>query len=320
MNNTVSFKSFLARNSATAFLAGIVGLAILIIALIDSNFVRGTNLLNVLTQQAALGIVTLGVAIALIAGCIDLTVGNVLASTAAVAALLIRSNMNPGVIVMTTCIFGFVLGLINGLIVVKTGINTFIATLGLMSIYQGVALIIPKGVNVYLEGRFAQFATYRIFGLVPIPILYFIVIGALVYLTMRFTRFGRKIYSIGGNEEAARLSGINVGRIKILTYSVSGLFAAFSSLIVISRIGQSQPAMGASYPLEAIAAAVIGGVSLSGGRGKVIGVLLGVVLLGLMRNALNILRVVTFYQYVMVGAVIIVAVTISRIGSKTDKS
>jgi ribose/xylose/arabinose/galactoside ABC-type transport system permease subunit len=184
-----------------------------------------------------------------------------------------------------------------------------------MSVYQGVALIIPNGNNIYLQGKFGDFGTYRIAGLIPIPIVYFIIATILVYLLMRFTKFGRRLYSIGGNGEAAFLAGINLDLNKILAYTISGLLASFTSLIVISRIGQSQPAMGVAYPLEAIAAAVIGGAALSGGKGTIPGVFLGVILLGLIRNSLNILRVASFYQYVMLGVVIIIAVALSNIGT-----
>lgn len=297
------------------YLLGIIIIAIIIMSILDPNFFTVINLFNILNQQSTLGIVTMGVAIAMLSGCIDLTVGNLLASTAAIAAILLKTGVNDGWVILLTCLTGLAAGAINGLIVVKSRIDTFIATLGLMSVYQGLALIIPKGNNIYLEGRFAWFGTYRIAGLISLPVIYFVIISILVYFLMRFTKFGRKLYSIGGNSEASFLAGINIDLNKILAYAISGLFASFTSLIVISRIGQSQPAMGTSYPLEAIAAAVIGGVALSGGKGKIEGVFLGVILLGLIRNSLNILRVPSFYQYVMLGLVIIVAVTISNIGS-----
>ena len=144
---------------------------------------------------------------------------------------------------------------------------------------------------------------------------YFVTIAVIAYFVMRFTKFGRRLYSIGGNPETAYLSGINLDWNKITAYAISGFLASFTSLIVISRIGQSQPAMGVAYPLETIAASVIGGVALSGGRGSIPGVFLGVILLGLIRNSLNILRVQSFYQYVMLGVVIVIAVTLSNIGS-----
>jgi len=184
-----------------------------------------------------------------------------------------------------------------------------------MSIYQGIALIIPNGNNIYLQGKFGWFGTYRVADVVPISVIYFVGITIIAYLIMRYAKYGRKLYSIGGNSEAAFLAGINLGFNKIIAYAVTGLLSGFTSLIVISRIGQSQPAMGVSYPLEAIAAAVIGGVGLSGGRGSIPGVFLGVILLGLIRNSLNLLRVPSFYQYVMLGAVIIIAVALSNLGA-----
>ncbi len=302
-------------NKSVLYLLVIIIFAILVMSLLDSKFFTARNLLNILNQQSTLGIATIGVTIAMISGCIDLTIGNLLASSAAVAALLLNAEVNVALVILLTCLFGLVAGFINGLIVVKTGIDTFIATLGLMSVYQGLALIIPGGNNIYLKGKLANFGTYRVAGFIPIPIFYFLTVALIAYFVMRFLRFGRRLYSIGGNPETAFLAGINLSRNKIAAYAISGLLASFTSLIVISRIGQSQPAMGVAYPLEAIAAAVIGGVKLSGGSGTIPGVFLGVILLGLIRNSLNILRVQSFYQYVMLGVVIIIAVTLSNIGS-----
>lgn len=302
------------NNISVYYLLGIVLIACVIMALLDPNFLTVRNLFNVLNQQSTLGIATMGVAMALIAGCIDLTIGNLLASTAAIAALMLTAGVSDFWVIILTCLAGFVAGIFNGVIVVKTRIDSFIATLGLLSVYQGIALIIPNGNNIYLQGKFGWFGTYRVAGIIPLPVIYFVVITIIAYLVMRFTKYGRRLYSIGGNSEAAYLAGINLDINRIIAYAVSGLLSAFTSLIVISRIGQSQPAMGVSYPLEAIAAAVIGGVALSGGRGTIPGVFLGVILLGLIRNSLNILRVPSFYQYVMLGAVIIIAVTLSNLG------
>jgi len=302
-------------DKSVLYLFVIIIFAMLIMSLLEPKFFTTRNLFNILNQQSTLGIATIGVAIAMISGCIDLTIGNLLASTAAIAALLLNAEVNVFLVILLTCLSGLAAGFVNGLIVVKTRINTFIATLGLMSVYQGLALIIPRGNNIYLQGKLANFGTYRVAGLIPLPIFYFVTIAVIAYFVMRFTKFGRRLYSIGGNPETAYLSGINLDRNKITAYAISGFLASFTSLIVISRIGQSQPAMGVAYPLETIAASVIGGVALSGGRGSIPGVFLGVILLGLIRNSLNILRVQSFYQYVMLGVVIVIAVTLSNIGS-----
>lgn len=303
-------------NKPVLYLLVIIIGAVVIMSLLDPKFFTARNLLNILNQQSTLGIATIGVSIAMISGCIDLTIGNLLACTAAIAALLLNAGVGVVWVVIITCLSGLAGGFLNGLIVVKTRIDTFIATLGLMSVYQGLALIIPGGNNIYLQGKLANFGTYRVGGQVPIPIFYFIIVALVAYFVMRYLKFGRRLYSIGGNPETAYLAGINLDRNKISAYAISGFLASFTSLIVISRIGQSQPAMGVAYPLEAIAAAVIGGVALSGGRGSIPGVFLGVILLGLIRNSLNILRVQSFYQYVMLGVVIVIAVTLSNIGSR----
>jgi ribose transport system permease protein len=303
-------------NRSVLYLLVIIVGAVIVMSLLDPKFFTARNLLNILNQQSTLGIATIGVAIAMISGCIDLTIGNLLACTAAVAALLLKAEVNVVWVILITCLSGLAGGFVNGLIVVKSRIDTFIATLGLMSVYQGLALIIPGGNNIYLQGKLANFGTYRVGGLIQIPIFYFIAVALVAYVVMRFFKFGRRLYSIGGNPETAYLAGINLDRNKISAYAISGFLASLTSLIVISRIGQSQPAMGVAYPLEAIAAAVIGGVALSGGRGSIPGVFLGVILLGLIRNSLNILRVQSFYQYVMLGVVIVIAVTLSNIGSQ----
>lgn len=303
-------------NRSVYYLLGILVVAVIVMSFLDPNFLTLRNIINVLNQQSTLGIVTMGVAIAMIAGLIDLTVGNVLACAAGIAAIaLTRWGLSDVVVILIACLAGLTAGVFNGFVVVKTRIDSFIATLGLMTIYQGLALIISNGNNVYLQGKFGWFGTYRVGGVIPLPVIFFLVITILAYIVTRFTKFGRKLYAIGGNSEAAFLSGINLDINKISAYAISGLLAGFTSLIVISRIGQSQPAMGVSYPLEAIAAAVIGGVSLSGGRGTIPGVFLGVILLGLIRNSLNILRVPSFYQYVMLGSIIIIAVTLSNLGT-----
>jgi ribose/xylose/arabinose/galactoside ABC-type transport system permease subunit len=195
--------------------AGIILVAVIIMSLLDPNFLTSRNLLNILNQQSTLGIVTMGVAVALIAGCIDLTVGNLLACIAAIAALLLQAGVNDGLVILLACAAGLLAGAINGVIVVKTRIDSFIATLGLLTIYQGIALIIPNGNNIYLQGKFDWIGTYRVGDILPIPVVYFVIVTIIFYIVMRFTKFGRKLYSIGGNPEAAFLAGINLDINKI---------------------------------------------------------------------------------------------------------
>ena len=303
-------------NRSVLYLLVVLAVAIVAMSLLDSNFLRVGNIFNVLNQQSTIGIVVIGVTLVMISGCIDLTVGFVLACAAGVAAIsLTRWGFSDWQAILLACGFGLMAGIVNGVIVAKTRIDSFICTLGLMSVYQGLALIIPNGNNIYLQGKFGWFGTTRVGGVVPLPVIYYALIAIAAYLLTRYSKFGRKLYSIGGNAEAAFLVGINLDLNRIAAYAISGLLAGFTSLIVISRIGQSQPAMGTPYALESIAAAVIGGVSLSGGKGTIPGVILGTILLGLIRNSLNILRVPTFYQYVMLGVVIILAVTLSNMGS-----
>ena len=188
------FKLISRGNRSVFYLLGIIIAAMVVMSFLDPNFFTVRNLFNVLNQQATLGIATMGVAIAMITGCIDLTIGNLLASTAAIAAILLNAGVSNIWVILLTCLAGLVAGVLNGVIVVKTRIDTFIASLGLMSVYQGVALIIPNGNNIYLQGKFVDFGTYRIAGIIPLPVIYFIVITIIVYMVMRFTKFGRRLY------------------------------------------------------------------------------------------------------------------------------
>lgn len=302
------------NNRSVAILFFIILIGVIVISIFEPNFLTTRNIFNVLLQVSAVGIVTMGTAVVLISGCIDLSIGYLFSVAGTVGALMVVSKTNDAVIILATLAVGILGGFINGIIVSKTRVESFIITLGMMSVYRGLALILTGGNNVYLQNRFTWIGKGRI-GIVPVPVIIFLFIILLTFSLMRFTKFGRKVYAVGGNEEAAYLAGINVNLIKIVVYMINGLFAGVASLIMISRIGQSQPSVGADYPLEAIASAVIGGVALAGGRGTVQGTFLGVILMGLINNSLNMLHVPSFYQYVTLGTIIILAIILSNIGS-----
>ena len=204
---------------------------------------------------------------------------------------------------------------INGVIIATTRCIPIIITLGMMSVYQGLALLVTGGYTQNLKGTF-QFLGRGQVLYIPVPVLVLLAVNVLAFLFLKYTKFGRRVYVLGANENAAYVSGINILSNKILVYTVHGITAGIASLVLVSRIGSAIAVMGNGYELRSIAAAVIGGVSIMGGEGTVLGAFLGVMLLGLISNALNILNVPSSFQNVALGVVIVFAVIISTMGSK----
>ena len=299
-------------------LVGIIILASIVLTAIEPNFLSSTNIFNILQQNTALCLVTLGAGVVLLSGNIDLSVGNMLAVCAVIGGKLVVEGSTDMSVIIMTLLIGIVFGIINGIIVTYSKVDSFIITLGLLSIYQALALILCNGNNVYLKGAFNALGNSKV-GDVPLLVILLAVATVIMVLVMKYTKFSRRIYAIGGNEEVAFLAGIKINLYKIMVYTISGLFSSLGGLVVLSRIGQATPAMGGDYALQSITAAVIGGIALSGGRGKIIGAILGGIMLGLITNALNMLRVPSYYQYMVLGIVIIAAVIVSNLGERNKK-
>jgi len=304
------------NNLSLWILVGIILVASAVLTIIEPNFISLSNIFNILQQNTALCLVTLGAGVVLLSGNIDLSVGNMLAVCAVIAGQLVVEGYTDASVIIITLLIGLAFGIINGLIVTYSKVDSFIITLGLLSIYQALALILCNGNNVYLKGEFSVLGNYKVGGEVPLLIIILAVIAVIMVAVMKYTKYSRRIYAIGGNEEVAFLAGIKVNIYKISVYTISGLFASIGGLVVLSRIGQATPAMGGDYALQSITAAVIGGIALSGGRGKIIGAVLGGIMLGLITNALNMLRVPSYYQYMVLGIVIIAAVIVSSLGDR----
>lgn len=314
-----NFVKGIKNNLQIFMLLAIILIACVALTIIEPNFISSTNIFNILQQVSTLGLVTLGAAVVLLSGNIDLSVGNLLAVCAVVGGKLVVDGYTDGSVIFVTVLLGLAAGIANGIIVTYSKVDSFIITLGLMSIYQAFALILCDGNNVYLKGEFSWLGSIKVGGIVPIQVLILAGCVAIMVLVMKYTKFGRRIYAIGGNEEVAYLAGIKVKVYKVAVYMVSGLFASIGGLILLSRIGQATPSMGTDYALQSITAAVIGGVALSGGRGKILGVVFGTIMLGLINNALNMLHVPSYYQYMVLGLVIILAVVVSNIGSNKKR-
>lgn len=297
------------RSRQLGTFAGLLALCLVLWAA-TPHFLTVSNLLNVLEQTSINAIVAVGMTYVIISGGIDLSVGSVLAVAGIALALALENGVPAAVAILIALATGSICGLANGLLITFGRLPPFIATLGMMSVARGAALMLAEGrpISGFSEA-FRALATARVL-MIPAPVL----LTALVYLVAHFvlvrTVFGRATYAIGGNEEAARLSGVHVRFHKTVVYGVAGLTSALAAILLTARLNSAQPTAGTMYELDAIAATVIGGTSLLGGEGTLVGALIGALIMGVLRNGLNLLNVSSFFQQVVIGAVIIGAVLI----------
>ncbi|KQL45745.1 ribose ABC transporter permease [Brevibacillus choshinensis] len=297
----------------------LLGLALIVIVLsiINSDFLTISNIFNVLRQISINALIAFGMTFVILTGGIDLSVGSMLALASAITAGLMASGMDTWLAVLIGLLAGVVMGAINGVIVAKGKVAPFIGTLATMTVFRGLTLVYTEGRPITgLNPDFAMLGK-GFFLDIPMPVIWMLISFAILYFILRHTTFGRHVYALGSNEEATKLSGISTGKVKVLVYSISGLFAALSGIILTSRLNSAQPTAGTSYELDAIAAVVLGGTSLSGGRGWIVGTLIGAMIIGVLDNGLNLLNVSSFYQSVVKGAVILIAVLLDR--SKASK-
>jgi ribose transport system permease protein len=289
--------------------AGLVALCVVLWAA-TPHFLTVTNLLNVLEQTSINAIVAVGMTFVIISGGIDLSVGSVLALAGIALASAIAAAVPVPAAVLLALASGTACGLANGVLITFGRLPPFIATLGMMSVARGAALMVAEGrpISGFSEG-FRALATGHVL-MVPAPVIITIVVYGVAHFVLGHTVFGRATYAIGGNEEAARLSGVPVRFHKTAVYGVAGLTSAAAAVILTARLNSAQPTAGTMYELDAIAATVIGGTSLLGGEGSVVGALIGALIMGVLRNGLNLLDVSSFFQQVVIGGVIIGAVLI----------
>jgi ribose transport system permease protein len=291
--STISIRKYASENGA---LAGLVVLA-LVIAVMQPAFLNAQNLLNVGVQAAVIAIMAFGMTFVVVAGGIDLSVGSIAALAAMVGAL----TAGPiGLVVGALC------GLVNGALISYGKLPPFIATLAMLSVARGLTLVFSEG-QPHETDALVTFLGSNLAPMVPLPLLLMLAFFGITGLVLTRTNLGRRMYAIGGNEEAAKLSGIDVRRQKLWIYALSGLFAAAAGLVLAGRLGSAGPQAAVGYELDAIAAVVIGGASLSGGVGRATGTLVGALVLAVLRNGLNLLQVPPFWQQVVIGAVIALA-------------
>lgn len=300
----------------------IIALVVLCLALsinpvTRNSFLTLKNVFNVLRQISSNLFLACGMTMVIILGGIDLSVGSVIALSGCIAAgAVARYQLPLPVAIIIGILVGLIIGMMNGLIVSKTTIPAFIVTLATMNIAKGLAYVYTGGSPVRVVTKEWQFIGAGYIGIVPTPVIILIVVLIITGLIMNRTKIGRYIYAVGGNAQAARFSGINVARVKFFVHAYSGLMAGLAGVVLASRMYSGQPTAGEGAEMDAIAAVVVGGTSMSGGFGKIGGTIIGGLIIGVLNNGLNLLNVNSFWQYVVKGAVILLAVFIDYLKNR----
>lgn len=278
-------------------------------SIMKPQFFKLGNVENILRQISVYGIIGYGVCFIIITTGIDLGLGSYMALTGVIAAYFAHQESLPGIVgVIAGCVVGILIGLINGLIISITKIPPFIVTLGMTTITRGAASLFTNGKPITdLTGSFRWWGSGRVFGLAT-PILWLILFTIVCYILLDHTKFGKYTKAIGGNEKAAIISGINVFKYKVLIYTFSGFCCGFAGVVLAARVASGSPSAAEGYELDAIAGAVIGGTSMSGGKGSIFGVLIGSMVIGVLNSGLNILNVSSYWQEIVKGVIIVVAV------------
>jgi len=288
---------------------GLVGLCVAL-SLLTPHFLSVSNLLNVMEQTTINAVIALGMTVVILTAGIDLSVGSLVALAGVVLASALQAGAPMPVAAAAGVLVGAACGLVNGGLVTLGRLPPFIATLGMMSVARGAALVYTEGRPISgFDAGFRVLSTGRVLG-IPLPVLLTVVVYVAGHLLLTRTRFGRYVYAIGGNEEATRLSGVPVRFHKTMVYVLSGAASGLAAVLLTARLNSAQPIAGIMYELDAIAATVIGGTSLMGGSGTLLGTLIGALIMGVLRNGLNLLGVSSFLQQIVIGAVIIVAVLV----------
>lgn len=309
--SVTNYKGF--RINQAIILAFILVFIIIVVSLIQPRFISIDNLINILLQIVVLGILSFGMNLLMISGGLDLSIGMNISLSACIITTLVSANYNLALSITAGFLTSVLCGFINGLIISKSGGMPFVITLGTMTVFNGIALVITKGESHSLKSKFQYLGQAKL-GFLPVSVIILIVIGLVTFFILKYSKLGRALFAIGGNEKAAVFSGIKPDRVKILIYTLNGVIVGIASLVLVSRLGSAVPTTGSGYELRTIAAVVVGGTSLFGGRGNVFGCLMGVTLLGVVSNVLNVLNVSYFFQGTILGTIIIGAAIISTFG------
>jgi len=315
--------------SSQPILKPLIALLLMVFAMtfLSGNFATSDNFFNVMRQVSVNLCISVGMTLVILTGGIDLSVGSVLALSGAVAAGLMKNGLaleGPDLFVgftfwgcvLAALLIGALLGAFNGLMITRFKLPPFVATLGMLTIARGLTMLYTNGFPITGLGKSVSFLGTGWFAGVPMPVWIAVLVVVFFAFYMKKTRTGRYIYAIGGNEKASLLSGINVSKVLLLVYTLSGVLSAVAGLLVTARLDSAQPNAGSGYELDAIAAVVIGGTSMSGGKGSIAGTVVGALIIGVLNNGLVLLDVSPFWQQVIKGFVIIGAVVLDKYSSK----
>lgn len=300
-----SFKDFAKKNVMIGVLLGLI----IICSICSPYFLQSNNLLNVVRQISITGILSIAMTFVLLTGGIELSVGYNMAMITVVVALI--SDWNPLLIILTALALGVVVGIVNGTIIAVLDVPAFIVTLGMMKLLDGVALMISNGSPIaeWPEGLLFL-GSGKIGGVFPVQAVVFIIVCIIAAVILKKTRLGRYTYAIGGNSEASRLCGVNVKKYTVCVYAIAGLLAALCGILMETQLKMGKSGVGEGYEMDAITAAVIGGTSLKGGVGTVGGTIIGVLIIGILANFLNLKNVESYYQTIIKGAIVVIAAAV----------
>ncbi|MDD4761288.1 MAG: ribose ABC transporter permease [Bacteroidaceae bacterium] len=290
---------------------------VIVMSFASEHFLTLSNFLNLMRQISVNALIAFGLTFVILTGGIDLSVGSVVALAGALAAGMIASGMNTFTGILLGLLFGFLAGALNGAIVALGNVQPFIATLATMTIYRGLTLLYTNGVPITgLSKSFTFLGQGYFFDVIPVPMVIMLIVFAVSYVMLAKTKYGRYIYAVGGNEKTSFLSGINTKKIKISVYAISGLCAALAGIVLAARLNSAQPTAGQAFETDAIAATVIGGTSMAGGRGWIVGTFIGALVIGIITNGLNLLNVQPYFQQIVKGLIILAAVLLDRAKGK----
>lgn len=290
------------------------------LSIVSPQFLTLDNILSVGLQISVIALLSIGELLVIITAGIDLSVGSILAFSGVITSLLLVNELPIPFAILIGIAAGTFCGCINGIIITKGKLPPFIATLGMMGIARGLSLIITNGIPLFgLPYNFSYIANSKLFDVIPIPVIIVIIAAIIIDFILKNFSFGRYIYALGGNFEATRLAGVKVDKELIKVYAISGFFAGLGGVILASRLSTGQPTAATGYELDVIAACVIGGASLSGGSGTIIGAMIGALIIGILRNGCNLLNISAFWQQVAIGSIIIIAVFMDQYKKKFSK-
>lgn len=307
-NKKFNLKNFLAQYAIVLVLIALV----VFFSLRAPQFLKSTNIFNILRQVAINGIIAVGMTMVLLTGGIDLSVGSIVGLSCVLTANLLLASVPPVLAVLITLAVGVLVGLINGFFINMFNIPPLITTLAMQTAIRGVAYIITGGLPVFGFDQAITVIGKGYLGPIPIPVVIMALVFIVGIIFLEKTRYGRYIYGVGGNEEASRLSGVNVKNIKYMVYAICGMLAALAGIVLLARVNSGQPKAGEKYEMDAITSAVLGGVSIAGGEGKLGFVVIGVLLMGVLSNGMIQLNVQEYVQWVVQGGTLVLAVGFDR--------